>query len=1088
MHKAQSAVSYAIKNLEEELGLQVLSRDQYRPQLTAAGEAVLLKAKRVLAGMEEIQELADNLKQGDEPALHLLLSALVPMGPVIPALHSLRQKKPHLLLHLGIEVLSVVSKVLREEAELGISEVLQNHMDSDTLEKLPLGEVRLVTVSALPGLSSRLGKFFRLLPALQLRSLPEDAWSLLVNQQQRSLILSLLGLILWISPSRLFAQISQISRLEDRLSSGEPLEKLEYDVADNPRRVAGEMGRLISQKNLPSRIWVRALLLRLQAGSLLTEASTGDAVNKADFLQALSLSRTAGFEEEHILLLPFHKNYVPSSETKSQGKKDHEQAMTLARMLGDRRLLVRTIADAALFYESYFEDGAHSLALAQEAKAIMKQGAFPRFEAAMTETKFGVIYEANDVAAEDVLKGYERALGEFKALGLRQFQVIMHYNVALSLIDDPVRTVEARDHLERILQLAANIEDWASYGQALSVIAQRDAKEGRWKDVNNRLSVALSILSQKDRSAYQEILITTASPIALLKGDAAGALRYLETAKELSSIQDPNVERLFLQQQHQALFALKRYREAYEAFQAYEKSFVASHKKEMTETREALKAEIGLTLAEQKTKALELENEYKSQKLSSLRNFNKLMSGFVLLSVAVIVALMQWLRQSHRLRLEQSKRQQILDLIDEGIVSIDRQGAIKEEHSPYLSTLFPKGLLRGKNVVEALFLPSNLPRDQLPLLRESLQACLGEDELAWDLNQAHIPRQIMFEGRIHLALHWQPLIEQGIIVGFLLGIRDVSSQVALEQDLAEQRSKSLALHVRLQELLSVRFSDACRLIERLNHAGFWEMTQEARRTFKQRVHTAKGEARSLGLKQLSQHLHECEDRWERESGESWSKFLAFLKTELQSYTSLIRELKDGRSEESSNGDLQLTNVCNRLQKSVVQELRKAQLELGRFVVDDQVLEWKSFSLEILQSCLVHGFANAADHGYIRPIAKGLMEARAVELGLRAYWEGQDCIVELWDAGYGLSFTGLRKVALERGLGKLSDEELIELVFEEGSSTADQVSQTSGRGVGLAAVRQLCREQGGDARLLPRSGASGTCLRMSFPWRKEAQAC
>ena len=42
LHRAQSAVSYAIKNLEDELGVELLCRDQYRPTLTPAGEAVLL--------------------------------------------------------------------------------------------------------------------------------------------------------------------------------------------------------------------------------------------------------------------------------------------------------------------------------------------------------------------------------------------------------------------------------------------------------------------------------------------------------------------------------------------------------------------------------------------------------------------------------------------------------------------------------------------------------------------------------------------------------------------------------------------------------------------------------------------------------------------------------------------------------------------------------------------------------------------------------------------------------------------------------------------------------------------------------------
>ncbi len=148
LHRAQSAVSYAIKNLEEELGLTLLSREDYRPRLTPAGEAVLVKAKRVLTGMEELQELSLTLNQGDEPFLQVLVSAIVPMSPVIPALKALRQQKPHLLLNLRVEILSVAFKILREEADLGITEIIPQLTNGDLLEKQVLGSVKLFTVCA----------------------------------------------------------------------------------------------------------------------------------------------------------------------------------------------------------------------------------------------------------------------------------------------------------------------------------------------------------------------------------------------------------------------------------------------------------------------------------------------------------------------------------------------------------------------------------------------------------------------------------------------------------------------------------------------------------------------------------------------------------------------------------------------------------------------------------------------------------------------------------------------------------------------------------------------------------------------------
>jgi DNA-binding transcriptional LysR family regulator len=150
LHRAQSAVSYAIKNLEDELGVELLCRDQYRPTLTPAGEAVLLRAQRVLAGADEILELARQLKQGDEPFVNLAISAIVPMGPVIPALKDVGLQKPHLILNLRVEVLAAQVKVQEDQADLAISELLQNKPGTEGLEKALLGNVRLLPVCA-PG-------------------------------------------------------------------------------------------------------------------------------------------------------------------------------------------------------------------------------------------------------------------------------------------------------------------------------------------------------------------------------------------------------------------------------------------------------------------------------------------------------------------------------------------------------------------------------------------------------------------------------------------------------------------------------------------------------------------------------------------------------------------------------------------------------------------------------------------------------------------------------------------------------------------------------------------------------------------------
>ena len=85
LHRAQSAVSYAIKSLEESLGVALLDRSGYRARLTPEGEAILSKAEAVLAGAEELEHVARELREGAEPELNILINGILANGGVASA-------------------------------------------------------------------------------------------------------------------------------------------------------------------------------------------------------------------------------------------------------------------------------------------------------------------------------------------------------------------------------------------------------------------------------------------------------------------------------------------------------------------------------------------------------------------------------------------------------------------------------------------------------------------------------------------------------------------------------------------------------------------------------------------------------------------------------------------------------------------------------------------------------------------------------------------------------------------------------------------------------------------------------------------
>lgn len=116
-------------------------------------------------------------------------------------------------------------------------------------------------------------------------------------------------------------------------------------------------------------------------------------------------------------------------------------------------------------------------------------------------------------------------------------------------------------------------------------------------------------------------------------------------------------------------------------------------------------------------------------------------------------------------------------------------------------------------------------------------------------------------------------------------------------------------------------------------------------------------------------------------------------------------------------------------------------------------------LEKLYDPLLHLLRNAFDHG-IESASTRLQQGKSEqgEIKIRAYHRGNQTIIELSDDGGGLNLDLIRTQALERGLvsaeqlADLSNNHLFDLIFKPGFSTASQVSELSGRGVGLDVVR------------------------------------
>ncbi|MEW8966286.1 chemotaxis protein CheW [Exiguobacterium alkaliphilum] len=168
------------------------------------------------------------------------------------------------------------------------------------------------------------------------------------------------------------------------------------------------------------------------------------------------------------------------------------------------------------------------------------------------------------------------------------------------------------------------------------------------------------------------------------------------------------------------------------------------------------------------------------------------------------------------------------------------------------------------------------------------------------------------------------------------------------------------------------------------------------------------------------------------------------------------------------------SVAKDIQKKVQLDISGAETELDRTVIDE------------IGDPLVHLIRNAIDHGIERPdvrVQSGKPEQG--RLSLRAYHGGNRVFIEIEDDGAGINVDKVRAKALERGVltveeaASMTDNELAMLIFAPGFSTADVVTDLSGRGVGLDVVKNKIESLGGVVSLETAVG-QGTKFQVSLP--------
>jgi two-component system chemotaxis sensor kinase CheA len=168
------------------------------------------------------------------------------------------------------------------------------------------------------------------------------------------------------------------------------------------------------------------------------------------------------------------------------------------------------------------------------------------------------------------------------------------------------------------------------------------------------------------------------------------------------------------------------------------------------------------------------------------------------------------------------------------------------------------------------------------------------------------------------------------------------------------------------------------------------------------------------------------------------------------------------------------DIAHRLGKRVELEMTGGDVELDRSII------------EALADPMTHMLRNAVDHGLEDPKGRAVLgKAESGHISVRAYHERGRVVIEVEDDGRGIDPERVKEAAMQRGAitreqaMSLSEKDAVALIFQPGLSTAKEVSDVSGRGVGMDVVRTNIQNLGGQIEVSSAIG-EGTRLRIHLP--------
>ncbi len=455
--------------------------------------------------------------------------------------------------------------------------------------------------------------------------------------------------------------------------------------------------------------------------------------------------------------------------------------------------------------------------------------------------------------------------------------------------------------------------------------------------------------------------------------------------------------------------------------------------------------------------------------------------------------------------------------IEQGIFTITKDHTIHPEYSTYLEKIFATSNIANQPFEKLIFKDASLSNEQISCAKSAVLASLENDKFVFKVNFNHFPREFSIKRNgdsKHLEFDWCPILKNNKIEKIMVTVRDVTELKKL-QEVSKQKALELAIIEQLMQIETVKFNEIYQQTTKLLSESFDLCSKEdlAKNDIAiifRNLHTVKGVLRTYGLKITSSLIHDIEEVFIgiKNSGSTPidGNQQSNLQTQIQeSIVSLgvYKKVNDeilGRSIDKSQIDQKslaevkrvirlflsdalvaeklfgkVESILNNTYRNSIKEhigelvgrVSQAAKTLGkeplRFHYDGEDIILKTEAWNILDGIFTHMIRNSLDHGIESDEERKRRHKPSSGLiSLQTRTDDTWLYFTFFDDGRGLNIKKIREKAQVHQ--ETSDQEVAHLIFSPSMSTADKVTDISGRGVGMDAVKASIEAFGGKVAL------------------------